>query len=249
MADLHISVAAEPIFKIGNFQFSNSLLVSLMVTFLLIIFAKWFNAQSKNKKPSVFYTLIFTIFSGLLKFFESVAGKRAQQFYPLLACFFIFIIVSNWSGLLPGVGTVGFWEELHGNKILVPFFRGPTADINTTLALAIISVMATQYFAIKNLGFFGFLKKYINLSGPIDFFVGLLEIISELAKVISFAFRLFGNIFAGEVLLTVMAAIIPFFAPLPFLGLELFVGFIQALVFTMLTLVFMSVATVPHDNH
>jgi F-type H+-transporting ATPase subunit a len=249
MASLHISVAAEPLIKIGGFIISNSMLVSIIVTLCLIVFAFWYSRQSqkKGKKP-FFFILMQTIFAGLLSFFEGVAGKKAKQFYPLLATFFIYIILANWSGLLPGVGSIGINEYLHGKKVFIPLFRGPTADINTTLALAIISVLTVQYFGIKNLGFLNYIKKYINLSGPIDFFVGILEIVSEFAKIMSFAFRLFGNIFAGEVLLTVMAAILPFLAPLPFLGLELFVGFIQALVFTMLSLVFMSVAVSSHDH-
>ncbi len=248
MASLHISVAAESLINIGGFSISNSLLVTFIVTILLIIFAFWFNNQAKKEEHSSFFVLMQTVFTGLLGFFEGVAGKKAQQFFPLLATFFIFIMISNWSGLLPGVGSIGINEEVHGQKLFIPLFRGPTADINATLALAIITVIAVQYFGIKNLGFFTYMKKYINFSGPIDFFVGILEIVSEFAKIMSFAFRLFGNIFAGEVLLTVMAAILPFLAPLPFLGLELFVGFIQALVFTMLSLVFMSVATMSHDH-
>ncbi len=110
----------------------------------------------------------------------------------------------------------------------------------------LISVVSIQYFGIKNLGFFHYIQKFINLRNPIDFVVGLLEINSEVSKIISFAFRLFGNIFAGEVLLAVIGYLIPILAPLPFLGLEVFVGFIQALVFTMLSLIFMSVASSSH---
>lgn len=146
------------------------------------------------------------------------------------------------------MGTIGFWTHEENKNIFTPFLRGPTADINTTLALAIISVGATQYFGIKILGLKTFIKRYLNFSNPIQSFVGLLEVISELAKIMSFSFRLFGNIFAGEVLLTVMGTIIPFLAPLPFLGLELFVGFIQALVFTMLSLVFMTIASMEHNE-
>lgn len=248
MSDLHISVAAEPLIKIGQFSISNSLLVTLIVTLLLIVFAFWFNSQKNKQKRPFFYELSLTFFTGLYSFFESVAGKKTKQFFPLLASFFIFIILSNWSGLLPGVGSIGLQQMLHDKKIFIPIFRGPTADINTTLALAVFSIAATQYFGIKNLGFFGYIKKFINITNPINFFVGILEILSEISKILSFSFRLYGNIFAGEVLLVVIAAIIPILAPLPFLGLELFVGFIQALVFTMLSLVFMSVASVSHDH-
>ena len=109
-------------------------------------------------------------------------------------------------------------------------------------------LVSLQYVGLKALKF-GYIKKFLNLSSPINFFVGILELISEVAKIVSFAFRLCGNIFAGEVLLAVIAFLIPFLAPLPFYGLELFVGFIQALVFSMLTIVFLNLATVSHDNH
>ena len=127
----------------------------------------------------------------------------------------------------------------------MPLFRGPTADLNTTIALALISVFMIQFYGFKHLGL-KYLKKFFNFSNPINAFIGILELISEFSRIISFAFRLFGNIFAGEVLLTVISFLIPFIAPLPFLGLEIFVGFIQALVFTMLSLVFISMATSHH---
>jgi F-type H+-transporting ATPase subunit a len=240
---LHISIEAEPILTIGGLAITNSLAVTFFVSLLLIVFALWFKVQSTKKKQSSFYVLIANFLTGFYNFFEQVAGEKTQQFYPLLATFFLFIILSNWIGLLPGFGSIGFQEP--ENKF-VPILRGPTADLNTTLVLALISVASIQYFGIKNLGFFHYIKKFINLRNPIDFVVGLLEINSEVSKIISFAFRLFGNIFAGEVLLAVIGYLIPVLAPLPFLGLEVFVGFIQALVFTMLSLIFMSVASSSH---
>lgn len=132
-------------------------------------------------------------------------------------------------------------EAHHG----VALFRGANADINMTIALALVSVAAIQYFGFRFSGL-KYAKKYINLSSPILFFVGLLEIISEISKILSFAFRLFGNIFAGEVLIAVISFLIPVVLPMPFIGLEIFVGFIQALVFAMLSLVFFNMATEAH---
>lgn len=123
----------------------------------------------------------------------------------------------------------------------VALLRGANADLNMTLALALVSVGAVQYFGLRQLGT-PYLKKYFNFSSPIMFFVGLLELVSEFSKVLSFAFRLFGNIFAGEVLIGVISFLIPAILPIPFIGLEIFVGFIQALVFSMLSLVFMNMA-------
>ena len=154
--------------------------------------------------------------------------------------------MQNWFGLLPGVGSIVVEVYEHGEKFHVPLFRGANADINSTLALAIVSVAMTQYYGIKSLGFKGYISKFINLSNPINFFTGILEIISEVSKIISFAFRLFGNIFAGEVLLVIIALLIPILASFPFLLLELFVGFIQALVFSVLTAVFLSIAVEKH---
>lgn len=135
----------------------------------------------------------------------------------------------------------------HEEGVFVPYFRAGTADLNTTIALAIISVVATQYFGLKALGA-GYLKKYFNFSSPIDAFVGILELILETAKIMSFAFRLFGNIFAGEVLLAVMMFLVPVVVPMPFYGLEIFVGMIQGVVFAMLSLVFFNLATHGHGE-
>ena len=126
--------------------------------------------------------------------------------------------------------------------MFVPIFRPGTADLNTTFALSLISVFLIQYFGFKYLSF-SYFKKFINFSNPINFYVGILETISEFARIISFAFRLFGNIFAGEVLIVVIAYLTKVLVPVPFYGLEIFVGFIQALVFTMLSLVFYNMAT------
>ena len=177
---------------------------------------------------------------------EPLLGKEmAKKAFPLLITFFLFITFSNWLGILPGFGTIGFYEVHNGEKEFLPLLRSVHADLNMTFALAIISVVMAQVFGFVANGV-GYLKRYVNFSNPVLFFVGILEIVSEFAKIISFAFRLFGNIFAGEVLLTIVGFIAPFLAPLPFYGLELFVGLIQAVVFTMLTLVFFSMATSSH---
>lgn len=140
-----------------------------------------------------------------------------------------------------------------GNEVavLVPFLRAAATDLNFTLALALIAMFMVQFYGVQALGA-GYFTKFVNLKeGGMGFFVGIIETISEFAKVLSFAFRLFGNIFGGQVLLFVMAFLVPWFLPVPFYGLEIFVGFIQAFVFAMLTLVFLSVAVVSHheDEH
>lgn len=133
--------------------------------------------------------------------------------------------------------------------VLVPFLRSANTDVNTTLAIALVAMFMVHFWGFTTLGFLGHIGKFLNVrAGPIGLFVGILEAISELARVISFTFRLFGNIFAGEILLVAMAFLIPLIGIIPFLGLELFVGMIQAFIFSMLTLVFATMATLSHDQ-
>ncbi len=239
----HISLAAEKLGTVFGVPISNSLLATwfaMGVIFLLSFLA----TRTMTLVPGYGQSIAELLVGGLYDFFGTVAGHHIRQFFPLIASFFIFIITANWMGLLPGVGTVGFF---HGHEF-TPILRGATADLNTTLALAIIAVVAIQYFGFKTVGKH-YSTRFLNFKDPIYFVLGILEIVSEISRVVSFAFRLFGNIFAGEVLLTVMAFLMPFVVPLPFLMLELFVGFIQALVFSMLTAVFLNVAVSHGEDH
>ena len=239
--ELNISLAAEKIGQIGPLTVTNSLLATWIVMFILCLLA--FSVRvSLVVVPNRWQSFIELVIGGLYGLFDSVVGENAKKFFPLVATLFIFILVANWFGLFPGFGSVGFIEHLHGKEEFIPLLRGATADLNTTLALALIAVAAIQYYGLRTLGSV-YIHRFLNFSNPMNFFVGLLETVLEAAKIISFAFRLFGNIFAGEVLLTVVAFLIPFFVPLPFLFLEVFVGLIQALVFSMLTAVFLSLAT------
>jgi len=250
---MEISLAAEPIFHIGGFEVTNSLLTAWIVVAFLIIFALTLKKKF-SKKPGGLQNLVEAIFEYFLGVMDSVTGSRkmSKRFFPIVTTIFIFVLFNNWIGLLPGVGTIGLHEIHNGHEVFVPLFRAGSADLNFTLAIAVIAVAATHFFGIAVLGVGKHVKKFINLKSiikdPIMFFVGILEIIGEIAKTISFSFRLFGNIFAGEVLLTVVAILVPYVAPLPFLFLEVFVGLIQAVVFAMLTLVFLSLQTVEHEH-
>jgi F-type H+-transporting ATPase subunit a len=251
MASLHISISAEPIFTIAGVTITNSILTTWIVTALIIIATLIFSRSLKTKgAPSRLQSLVEMVIEGLYGIVEGVAGAaKARKFFPLVATFFIFILFSNWSGLLPGAGTIGFHGVLHGENVFIPYWRAPTADVNTTLALGLIAMTTVQVYGFRYLGF-KYLKKFFDFSSPINFFVGILELVSDLSKIISFTFRLFGNIIAGEILLLVMAMLVPYFGPTPFYGLELFVGFIQALVFLMLSTVFINMATLGHgDEH
>ncbi|MFH1193471.1 MAG: F0F1 ATP synthase subunit A [bacterium] len=246
---MKISLAAESIFHIGNFAVTNTLLMSWVI--IAFLFTITFLLRKKLLAvPAGLQNIVELGVEKLLNFMESVTGDRSQakKFFPLIATIFIFVILSNWLEIVPGLGTVGIKEMEDGKEVIIPFIRSASADLNVTLAIAIIAVISIQVFGIAALGAFKYAGKFINFKGPIEFFVGLLELISEIAKIISFSFRLFGNIFAGEVLLTIVLFLVPFLVPLPFLFLEIFVGFIQALVFSMLTLVFLKVATVSHEE-
>lgn len=240
-SDIHISLVAEKVGNLGPFTVTNSLLTTWIVMAAILLFLAVF-LRKLSLVPGYAQSVVEIIIDGLYQVFASVVQERIKTFFPLLATLFLFIISINWIGLLPGMGTIGIEKIEEGHKVFVPLFRAGSADLNTTLALAVIALLVIQYSGFKTFGA-AYLKKFFNFSNPIYFFVGILELISEFSKVISFSFRLFGNIFAGEVLLTVIAFLMPFFVPLPFLGMELFVGFIQALVFSMLTAVFLSVAT------
>lgn len=242
---LNISISAETLFYLGPLPVTNSLLTTWLVMLGLAIFA-YFASRKLKMIPSGFQTAIEIVVGGLYDLFARMSGKFIKNVFPLLATLFIFIIVVNWSGLLPGVGTIGFYGTPDKTEF-TPLFRAPTADVNMTLALALIAFFFIQYYGFRTAGLtYG--KKFINLTNPIYFIVGILEIVSDISKIISFTFRLFGNIFAGEVLLAVIAYLIPFLVPLPFFALELFVGFIQALVFAMLTAAFISMAA-SHETH
>lgn len=312
---IHISLSAEPILNIGSFVVTNAMLTSVIVSAGIIGFAFLAN-RSLHKhvdkdKPTGLANVAELIVESFLHFCQMITGDvaKAHLFLPIIASFFIFIILNNWSGLVPGVGSImvpvaeppteakvslistaqastptQVQEEIlaaehsqpaqtdplteitepsselpgaagaeavthgEGGQKFTPLFRAATADLNTTLALGIFTIVLVQYYGFRYLHW-GYLKKYFNFSSPILFFVGILEIVSEFAKIISFGFRLFGNIFAGEVLIAVLLYLTKVIIPLPFYGLEIFVGMMQALVFSMLSLVFYNMATQSHEEH
>jgi F-type H+-transporting ATPase subunit a len=274
-----ISLAAEEIplpFELPFFGDSvPNTLPATWLTMLILIVVSFFATRSMKEAPSGLQNVVEAIVEMFYGFIENVAGTHyAPLFFPLVATFFFFILISNWMGIFPGFGSVGVWAEHHGETVLVPFFRSANAHLSTTVALAIVSVSATQYFGLKLVGR-PFLKKYFPFffkSAPAEkekpaatgfaavigkvavimekgsnAFVGVLEFISEFIKIMSFSFRLFGNIFAGEVLLIVVAFLCAFLVSLPFMALELFVGLVQALIFSMLSLVFFMMAAAHHD--
>jgi F-type H+-transporting ATPase subunit a len=242
---LNISLPPEDIFHIGSFPVTNSGLLAVIVL-ILLAFGALVLRRHLAMIPSYFQNIAEIVLEEAIGLMDSVLGDRktSEKYLPIVFTIFIFVLFSNWLGLLPGVGsiTVG-----HGADA-IPLLRSPSSDLNFTLALALIAVTMINAFAISAIGWRRRLSVFFNFQSPMGFMVGILELLSEFARIISFTFRLFGNVFAGEVLLAIMALLVPYLVPLPFMFLEIFVGFIQAFIFGMLTLVFIALAVSPHEG-
>lgn len=246
----HVVLAPEIITHIGSFPISNTLIVSWLVSAFLIIISLIATWRVKLV-PSGLQNMMELVIESGYDTVENLAHSKTKVIFPIVMTFFLYIIIANWFGLFPGFGTIGLKQIDHGQEKIVPILRSINSDLNMTLALALISGIATHILAVYYLGIFDYIKKWVSLN-PILLFVGLLEIVSEFTKVVSLSFRLFGNIFAGEVVLMTVATLSPFTAflvPLPFYFLEIIVGFVQAAVFMMLTLVFMVLLSEKHQAH
>jgi F-type H+-transporting ATPase subunit a len=258
---------AEPIGHIGNFVVTNALLTSWVAVLLIVIISLAIRFSIK-KIPGKLQHTFELILEGAYDLCDQVTGSRktTEKVFPLVIAIFFFVLFNNWLGLLP-LGGFGMVNHEGTESMFAPFLRSGTADINTTIALATMAVLGSNLFGIFSIGAWKMFNKYVNLKAlggiftkirkepmvlliaPISFFVGVLELVGEAAKIASLSFRLFGNVFAGEVLLASMAAILMYVLPIPFLFLEIFVGVIQALIFAMLTLVYFTIAAEDHDEH
>lgn len=276
----HIQMPAEHV-RLGFLSLPNSLIATLITDVILIVGAvvgtRFIRARRPEAwRPKGLQNLIEGLIEALSGLLRNVMGERGLTLLPLLATFFLFILVANWIELFPGFDSIGLVEHApagveghalreigplalitsaEGEYTVVPFLRASNTDLNTPLALALVSVVMTQVYGVRALGW-GYFSRFINLRalargkamGIMDLFVGLLEGMSEITKIISFAFRLFGNVFAGMVLLLVISSLVPFLGPVIFYALELFVGAVQALVFMMLTAAFIAMATMGHGE-
>src|ERR1035437_291094 len=262
-----ITLFAEPIHQYGSFTVTNSLLTSWFAVAILIILALALRSKLKTI-PGKLQNIFEMILEGALGMCDQVTNDRAlsMRIFPIAITVFFFILVSNWLGIMPlgGFGIVARGKE---GLTFIPFLRGATADINTTLALAVMAVIGANVFGVVSIGLWKTFNKYVNLKAlvkifkevrkdatiiivaPITFFVGLIEIVGEFAKIASLSFRLFGNVFAGEVLLASMAALVAYIVPIPFLFLEILVGVIQALIFSILLVVYFTIGASDHDEH
>jgi F-type H+-transporting ATPase subunit a len=254
--------AAEPLWHLGNFPITNAMINGWIAVVFFVCLA-FILRSILHEKPKGLQNLAEVLVEFFLDQIEKVTGDkaRARKFLPIIGTIFLFILFSNWLGLLPGTGSIGIWEMIHGEKELVPLLRPAASDLNLTLAIALFAVLSSHVLGILSIGPFHHISKFVNLAGIvkalkkgpmaiivacIEFGVGFIEIISEIAKVLSLSLRLFGNIFAGEVLMTVMLGLFSLFLPIPFIFLEILVGAIQATVFAMLTLAYLTVATTSH---
>jgi F-type H+-transporting ATPase subunit a len=296
--EIHVEIAAETLFSIGPLEVTNSMLTMFAIMGLILL-AGWLVARNLKEVPGRGQGFVEMIVSFIMGIVEGTAGRRAsRQLIPLVGGMFIFILFANYSGLLPGVGTVGVYrdaehetathepadeedtdaeheegavlyeiasiggpvdsapkvasqEEEEHEKVLVPFLRAPNADLNMTLAMALVTFTTVQIYGIRTHGLGGRIKHMANPP-----FLFPIELIGEFSRIISLSARLFGNVFAGEVLMGVMVAmanavkiaIIPLGVPVVFLFLELLFGSIQALVFALLTAIYITLATAGHHD-
>lgn len=270
---MSVPVAAEKLFMLGALPVTNSILTGWIAVGVFVIGAAVLSRKA-SLIPKGFQNAAEMLIEGMLSFMDQVTNDRvrSRRFLPLVGTLFVFILLANWMGLLPGVGTIGLWGMGHEGKELIPLFRPATSDLNMTIAMSIVSVIASHALGIMTVGFFKYGNKFIQLgtvwkalarigkvpagtyaidlfAALVEFMVGLIELISEAAKMVSLSLRLFGNIFAGEVLIRVLSSLIAYVMPTPFMFLEVIVGIVQALVFSMLTLVYLTIATEkPHGD-
>ena len=294
---MNISLAPEILFYISNIAVTNTLFTSFFIILIILVISLMVKKGMNYEEPTNIQALFEVLFDGMYDLVKNVMEiKYAKKVINFVITFFIFILISNWFGLLPFVPAISIErdsENVDHNGVMIEaeamesdnevedatsydegqsffeciktqhcyvglngikeyhesahVFRAPSSDLSFAIALALISVAVTNILGIKYAGK-AYLKKYVNFKTPLDGFVGFLEVVSELGKLISFSFRLFGNVFAGEILLVVITGISLGLATLPFLLLEIFVGLIQAFVFFMLTSVFIGLA-ISHDEH
>lgn len=266
---IHISLKAEQVAEVFGVPVTNTMLMSWLVMLVLITLGVMVGKRI-TKIPSRLQTFFETLFGFILDYVEDVLESRALalRFFPLLATLFMFILLGNWFGLLPGIGSVyvhgeayaeasaghtpgdPLFTDTHGTAQepgdamahTVALFHPVSTDLNVTLALALIAFVVIEVAGVAYVGLRNYAGKFFNFHSPIGFFVGLIELISELARLISFSFRLFGNMFAGKTLIIVAMFFVPYLIPVPLMLYEVLVGFIQASIFTLLTLFFMKLA-------
>ncbi len=259
----HPELPAATIFHIGSIPFTNTM-ITAWITIIVLVGFFYFGTRNMKLIPGRYQMIIESIIGYILGLCQDIAGEKyGRKFFAIVTTIFLFVIANAWISLIPGIGSI----IVHTSEGEAELFRGVNTDINFPLALALVSFVFVEYWGIKTLGI-KYFTKFVNTHkltssigklfkgdvkaglagifyGIIDIFIGFIELLSELMRVISFTFRLFGNMTGGEILLLMMLFLAPFLLAIPFYGLELLVGFIQALVFSSLTLVFANIAVSP----
>lgn len=241
---IHVSIKAEPLFNIGPFEFTNSMVGALLASIVLLA-AAWYFTRRSSTLPGRMQSLIELPVEWMTSII-SASSTRWRGYVALILGFFLMILIANWIGLLPGVGTIGLLHEDHGETVLVPLIRPASADLNFTLGLAIVAFLVFVWWGVRINGVGGYLKELIGEPRYMAPLMFPIHLISELSRLISLSMRLFGNVFAGEVLLATMLALTFVFVPTIFLGLEAVFGFVQALVFSLLAMTYITLSIAEH---
>ena len=263
----HPELPAKVVFHLLGFPITNSI-ITAWLSIVVLVGISYAVTHRLKLIPTRLQSLLESALGWLLNLCQEVAGaENGRRFFPVVATIFLFVITNAWLSLIPGFGSI-LITNAEGE--VVELFRGANTDINLPLALALISFIFVEYWGIRSLGGLRYLRKFVNVgqffrsigqlvrgrlraglsdmfTGVITIFVGMLEALSELIRIVSFTFRLFGNMTAGEILLLIVAFLVPWVLALPFYGLELLVGFVQALIFGGLTLVFATIAVAHHE--
>lgn len=240
---IQIHLAAPVLGHFFGIPLTSTLVMAWVTMIVLAVFVVLMSSRLKMV-PSKVQVAVELVVGGAYDYIADALESRelARKFFPLIMTIFIFVLSLNWLGLLPGVNSIGIYGESHGEEMLIPFLYPANTDLNLTIAFALIAFFAIEIAGIAFLGAFKYAGKFINFSSPLAFGIGIIELFSELARLISFAFRLFGNIFAGKTLLMIAIFFVPFILPVPVLAFEMFVGVIQAFIFAVLTLFFIKLA-------
>jgi len=236
---INVILAPEQLGTLWGLPITNTLLTSWVVIVVLAVIALVIGSRVKMI-PSRFQTLLEWLFGFVYDYIAEILESRdmARKFFPFLCTIFLFVFTSNLLEFTPGVGSFGITR----GGVFIPLLRSVNTDLNVTLMLAILSFLVIEITGIVTIGVVKYGGKFLNFHSVIGFFVGLIELFSEIARIISFSFRLFGNIFAGEVLILVVIYFLPYVAPVPVMMFEVFVGFVQAAIFALLTLFFIKIA-------
>ncbi len=271
----HVVLPSEPMFHIGEFKVTNTL-ISSWVTILLLFLLFFFATRNMKMIPGRLQSFAEVVVDGIYNTIEGVSGpKHVRTFFPIVTTIFLYVVTNALLALVPIWGTWGPIEQIsdghHSAIVIVPFLRAANTDVNLTLSIALVSFVFIEYLGFSKIGPLKYVDSFFQFSalgkafkdlfkgnvkpflsglafGFINIYVGLLEILSHFIRIVSFTFRLFGNMTAGEILLGVMTFLVAFIAPVPFYGLETLVGFLQAMIFAGLTLVFGVMAVTSHHE-